>query len=128
MPPTRNSLIRAARLLVGALLFAQGLAIAQTCMEEARPAMAFEESALAESAIEESDCHQPANPNDCLQQCNAGDQSSAYIQVVVAGLPGFAVLTIPAASDHDIRHAPVLRFLAHSPDPPRSIRFCSFQI
>ncbi len=118
MPLTRKSLIRAARLLVGALLFAQGLAIAQTCMEEARPAMAFEES----------DCHRPANPNDCLQQCTAGDQSSAYVQIVIAGLPGLAVLTIPVASDHDIRRAPAILSLAHPPDPPPSIRFCSFQI
>lgn len=128
MPPTRKSLIRAARLLVGALLFAQGLAIAQTCMEEARPAMAFQGSAFEGSAFEESDCHRPANPNDCLQQCTAGDQSSAYVQVVVADLPGLAVLTIPVASDHDIRPAPAILFLAHSPDPPSSIRFCSFQI
>lgn len=118
MPLARKALIRAARLLVGALLFAQGLAIAQTCVEEARPAMAFEES----------DCHRPANPNDCLQQCTAGDQSSAYVQIVVAGLPGLAVLTVPGALDHGIRPAPTVLSLAHSPDPPPSIRFCSFQI
>lgn len=123
MPLARKSLIRAARLLVGALVFAQGLAIAQTCMEEARPVMAFEESAL-----EESDCHRPANPNDCLQQCTAGDQSSAYVQVIVAGPPGLPVLTVPAASDRDIRPTPMILSLAHSPDPPPSIRFCSFQI
>jgi len=128
MPLARESLIRTARLLVGALLFAQGLAIAQTCMEEARPAMAFQGSAFEESAIEESDCHQPANPNDCLQQCTAGDQSSAYAQVFVAGLPGLAVLTVPAATDHDVRPAAAILSLAHPPDPPPSIRFCSFQI
>jgi hypothetical protein len=108
-----------ARLLAAALLFAQALTVAQACVEaDARPAMAFEES----------DCHRPANPNDCLQQCTAGDQSSSYAQVVVAGMPGLAVLTVPVARDHGTRPDPTVLFLAHSPDPPTSIRFCSFQI
>ena len=120
MLPPRRMLRHTARLLAAALLFAQALTVAQACVEpDARPAMAFEEL----------DCHRPANPNNCLQQCTAGDQSSSYAQVVVAGMPGLAVLTVPVVRDHGTRPTTVpVDFLAHSPDPPPSIRFCSFQI
>lgn len=121
MLQSRRLLRHTARLLAAAMLFAQALTVAQACVEaDARPAMAFEES----------DCHRPANPNNCLQQCTAGDQSSAYVQVAIAGMPAMAVLSVPAASDPGTRPTMVVAvdFLAHPPDPPPSIRFCSFQI
>ncbi len=74
------------------------------------------------------DCDKTVNKNACLQQYTAGDQSSAQVQVAVAEIPAIAVLTVPVAPDRGACPAVTLASLAHSPDPPPSIRFCSFQL
>lgn len=111
-------------LVAATMLFAHAVGVAQACIEVSQsPTMAF-----SNANHEEDDCEKTVNKNVCLQQYTAGNQSSAYAQVVVVAMPGLAVLTVPVVTDHGIRTAPTVLSLAHSPDPPRSIRFCSFQI
>lgn len=110
-------------------LFAQAVAIAQVCIAAgATPAMAFE----AGMAVQ--DCHdtmpgapQP-NPNACLQHCNAGDQTTAQIPTAVPALLEVAVLTVPTLAEIAPVSARAEACELHSPDPPPSLRFCSFQL
>ena len=111
------------RLLTAGMLFAQAIGFAQACVEVApSPTMAFAQS------DHDGDCGKTVNQNACLQQCTAGDQNSAQFQVAIAAMPTIAVLTVPAVPDRGVCPAVTLVSLAHSPDPPPSIRFCSFQI
>lgn len=111
------------RLLTAGMLFAQAIGIAQACVEAApSPTMAFAQS------DHDGDCGNTVNQNACLQQCNAEDQSSAQVQVAVAAMPAIAVLTVPVAPVRGACPAVTVASLTHSPDPPPSIRFCSFQL
>ncbi|HWA12817.1 MAG TPA: hypothetical protein VHA15_06975 [Burkholderiales bacterium] len=113
--------------LAGALVFAQMIGIAQVCASDTTPAMAFSNEEMPPGCTDGS----PAvagNPNACLQHCNGGDQTSATPVAVVAGPPAVAVLAVRMP----VEGIPLpLRNLAcesHSPDPPPSIRFCSYQL
>ena len=111
------------RLLTAGMLFAQAIGVGQACVEaEPSPAMAFTQ------AEHDGDCGKSGNQNACLQQCTAGDQSSAQVQVAVAAMPVIVALTVPVTPDAVVRSALTLVSLSHSPDPPPSIRFCSFQL
>ena len=111
------------RVLMAGMLFAQAIGIAHACLEAApSPTMAFTQS------DHDGDCGKTVKQNACLQQCTAGDQSSAQFQVAVAAMPAMAVLTVPVATDRRTCAAVLLVSFAHSPDPPPSIRFCSFQL
>ena len=111
------------RLIAAAMLFAQAIGVAQACAEVTRsPTMAFAD------ANHQGGCNKTVNQNACLQQYIAGDQSSAQVQVAVAAMPPIAVLTVPIARDRGACPAVTLGSFAHSPDPPPSIRFCSFQL
>src|SRR5713226_8923334 len=110
-------------LLTVGIFFAQAIGIAQACVEATQsPTMAFADP------HQKGDCGKTVNKNACLQQYTAGDQSSAQVQVAVAAMPAIAVLTVPVAPVRLVRPAVTLTFLTHSPDPPPSIRFCSFQL
>ena len=110
-------------LLAGALLFAQAVGMAHACVGTAHsPAMAFAQTA------HEGGCHQTMNRNSCLQQCTADNQNVAEVQVTIAELPVLAGLTVPVAVDANATRPDAVVVLAHSPDPPASIRFCSFQL
>ena len=110
-------------LLAGALLFAQAVGMAHACVGTAHsPAMAFAQTA------HEGGCHQTMNRNSCLQQCTADNQNVAEVQVTIAELPALAGLTVPLAVDSSARLPDADVILARSPDPPASIRFCSFQL
>jgi len=110
-------------LLSGALLFAQAVGMANACVGAAHsPTMAFAQSA------HEGGCHQTMNRNSCLQQCTADNQNIAEVQPVIAELHAVAGLTVPPAVDSSARLADAIVVLARSPDPPASIRFCSFQL
>jgi hypothetical protein len=111
------------------LLFAQALAIAQACVTpDATPAMAFADD------IASQDCHdavlanpQP-NPNSCLQHCNAGDQTTAQVPADVPAMPEVAVLIVQVLAETAPVFARAETCELHSPDPPPSLRFCSFQL
>jgi hypothetical protein len=109
------------------LLFAQSLYAAQPCqMPVHEPAMAF--SDMQNSDMQSMGCHANGNINACLQQCTADDQSTAQVQIAVAVAPAAAVLTLPVVLDARDKLPDTVIVLARSPDPPPSIRFCSFQI
>lgn len=111
------------RLLTAGMFFAQAIGIANACIEAApSPTMAFTQT------DHDGDCGKNVNRNACLQQCTAGDQSSAHFQAAVATMPDMAVLTVPVAADRRTCPAVTLVSFPHSHDPPPSIRFCSFQI
>jgi hypothetical protein len=116
----RNTLL-VTKTIILMLLFAQSLYAAQACtMPVHEPAKAVGNS---------PDCHQETvTTNACLQQCTAGNQSSAQVEIAVAQMPAVAVLSVPLAADPGACPAVTLVSLAHSPDPPSSIRFCSFQL
>jgi hypothetical protein len=110
-------------LVAAALLFAQAIGVAHACVGMAHsPAMAFMES------HDEGGCAGMVNRNACLQQCMADDQNTAQVQVAVAVVPAPAVLTILVALDSSVRIPDTVIVLTRSPDPPPSIRFCSFQL
>jgi hypothetical protein len=83
--------------------------------------------AFAQTAHEGS-CHQTMNRNSCLQQCTADSQNIAEVQVAIVELPALTGLTLPIAIDSGVRLADAVPVPAGSPDPPASIRFCSFQL
>jgi hypothetical protein len=118
----RRTMRSLGRFIILMLLFGQSLSAALPCqMPDQTAAMAFEDMAGM-------DCAQKVNPNACLQQYVGADQSTNHVQAGIADMSRLAVLTVQLA---DIGAAlPVFRAarLAHSPDPPPSIRFCSFQI
>jgi hypothetical protein len=110
-------------LVAAALLFAQATSAAHACAGAAHsPAMAFAGSQ------HESGCAETMNQNACLQQCTADDQSTAQVQLAIAETPVVAVLTVPVVLDSGARLPDAFIVLARSPDPPPSIRFCSFQL
>jgi hypothetical protein len=110
-------------LVAAALLFAQAIGAVHACAGAAHsPAMAFAESR------HEGGCAETMNQNACLQQCTADDQGTAQVQVAIAVMPAPAALTVPVAIDSSARLPDTVIVLARSPDPPPSIRFCSFQL
>jgi hypothetical protein len=112
-----------ARLIVAALLFSQGEGWVHACIGTAHsPTTAFAQ------ASHDGGCHQAVNRNSCLQQCTADSQNIAESQIAIAQLPALAGLTVPAAADSGAGLPGAVIVLARSPDPPPSIRFCSFQL
>jgi hypothetical protein len=117
----RNTLLLS-RFVILMLLFAQSLYAAQPCQMPAHePAMAFTDMA-------DMDCGNMVTPNACLQHCTADDQSTGQAPVAVADVPVLPVLTVPIAIDPAAALPGSVILLAHSPDPPCAIRFCSFQL
>ncbi len=118
----RRTMRSLARFIVLMLLFGQSLSAALPCqMPDQKPAMAF-------SDMSGMDCAQKANPNACLQQYVSADQSLNHVQVAFADMSQVAALTVPFALDRAVASPPPPVSLAHSPDPPPSIRFCSLQL
>jgi len=117
----RRTALLVTRAMIPVLLFAQSLYAAQPCKTPVHePAKAVTGS---------PDCHKDTvTPNACLQQCTAGDQGSAQVEIAVEPMPAIAVLTVPVAPLRVVCPAVTLISFAHSPDPPPSIRFCSFQL
>jgi hypothetical protein len=102
---------------------AQAIGVAQACIEATQSAtMAFAD------ANHEANCDKSVNQNACLQQYTSGDQSSTKAEIAVAPMPALAVLSVPIAPHCSAHPAVTLVSLAHSHDPPASIRFCSFQL
>src|SRR5215210_3290753 len=112
-----------ARLLVGAMLFSQLANAGQACIQPVlSPVMAFF------SADHAPDCAKRVNPNSCLQQSTATDQSIGDAGPTVLGMPNVVVLIIPREAAATSFLEFVEAILHRSADPPCSIRFCSFQL
>ena len=110
------------RILVAALLFAQFVNAGQACTMPVNPVMAFS------SMDHDSDCAKRVNPNSCLQQSIATDQTTGHAELPVLGMPDVAVLIVPLQIVATTAYTVTTSVPHRSTDPPSSIRFCSFQI
>src|SRR5690349_14040592 len=111
------------------LLFAQTVAIAQACIAvDATPAIAFTEVSGVQGCHGDGPVSPQPNPNACLQHCTAGDQTTAQAPAALPALPSVAVLTVPVLTENVTMFARAHACELNSPDPPRSLRFCSFQL
>ena len=111
------------RVLIGAMLFAQLVNAGQACVMPAlSPVMAFA------NADHDSDCAKRVNPNSCLQQSTATDQSFGHAELPVLGMPDVVVLTLPRELVATTSYVVATAVPHRSTDPPLSIRFCSFQL
>ena len=110
------------RVLIGAMLFAQMVNASHACVMPAlSPAMAFA------SADHQSDCAKRVNPNSCLQQSTATDQSFSHAELPSLGMPSVVVI-LPRAFIATTSNIVATAVPHRSTDPPPAIRFCSFQI
>ena len=133
---TQNKVRWLSRLMLGLVLFTQGVVTVYACVTPvAGPAQAFateqdapimDVSAMDASAMPA--CHQQNNANVCLALCTQPDQASASQA---------APLTVPAAIVSHIVIIPVVQrsyqtpypeYVALDSGPPLAIRFCSFLI
>jgi hypothetical protein len=110
------------RVLIGAMLFAQLVNAGQACIMPLSPAMAFA------NADHGSECAKRVNPNSCLQQSIATDQSFGHAELPVLGMPDVAVLVLPRGLVATPSYVVATVVPHRSTDPPPSIRFCSFQL
>lgn len=126
---SRNTRTILSSVIVVFLLLSQAIAVAQACTDlEATPAMAFSADEMVGQKCHESVAPNTSNPNACLQHCTAGDQSTAQVPAVIAAMPVLAVLTVPMPAERARVFARAEACELLSPDPPPSIRFCSFQL
>lgn len=125
----RNTRVILSSVIVVFLLLSQAIAIAQACTDlEATPAMAFSADEMAGENCHESVPPNTSNPNACLQHCTAGDQTTAQVPAVMPPMPGISVLVVPMVAESASVFARAEACELHSPDPPPSLRFCSFQL
>lgn len=118
----RRISIALGRVLVGVMLFAQLANAGQACVVPGlSPAMAFAQD-------HDGDCARRVNPNSCLQQATATDQSFSHTELPVLGMPNVVVLTLPRALVATTSYIVATAIPHRSTDPPTSIRFCSFQL
>lgn len=109
--------------LIGAMLFGQLVNAVQACtMPSLSPVMAFA------SADHPSDCAKRVNPNSCLQQSTATDQSFSHGELAAFEIPDVVVLTVPREMVATTTFVFATTVPHRSTDPPPSIRFCSFQL
>ena len=131
MKLTQNKTRWLSRLMLGLVLFTQGVVITHACVMPATDAVqAFvsDQDALTMDALAMPACHQQDNANACLAYCTQPDQASAGQA---------APLAVPAAIVSHIVIVPVVQrsyqvpypeYVALDSGPPLAIRFCSFLI
>jgi len=110
------------RVLLGVMMFAQLVNAGEACVMPPSPVMAFA------NADHDSDCAKRVNPNSCLQQSIATDQSVGHAELPVLGMPDVVVLILPHALIGTTSYIIATAVPQRSTDPPPSIRFCSFQL
>jgi hypothetical protein len=117
------------RLVLAAVLFAQGILAAHACLQPVASAIP---SLLNEHAAETTHCHESAkaklNANECLMHCTQSDQIN-FDHAVVAALPANEVIlhiAIPPLLHKALTFDYVPLVL--DTGPPLSILYCSFLI
>jgi phospholipase/lecithinase/hemolysin len=116
MYPQRQSR-RLARVLIALAAFVQFMGVVQACADlEFKVSMAFQSQ----------DCHKPSNPNHCLQQCTAADQSSAVVQIALPGAMEVSVLQLPNLPAAGRSRIYAENGIPKAHDPPPTLRFCTF--
>lgn len=135
MTLTRNTVKWLTRLMLGVMLFAQGVVAANACVRGAGATHAYAMSApMPEDSGGEmsGSCHEdeaaPANANICLAQNTQTDQVSADQIVPVLVLPALVVLAVPAAAEAVLppTRATLAQLAPPDTGPPLPVRFCSF--
>ena len=112
----------AARIVVAALVFAQGvLAVAGCDMPARMPAAAV--------ASDDPPCHASGQANLCIAHCLAPDQSLDRPDVTVHPLAAVAGLAVPAAADFDyVSLVPRRLGVPQAAAPPARILFRTLRI
>ncbi|MBI3901657.1 MAG: hypothetical protein HY306_01715 [Nitrosomonadales bacterium] len=113
------------RLMLGLVLFAQGVVAANACVSPiASPAQAY---VLAQDE-DAMPCHeqQAPNANACLTHCTQSDQISVDQHEAPVAVPlGALAWTVPQPQAQSIRPLASFDHLALDTGPPIPIRFCS---
>lgn len=102
--------------MIAVAAFVQFMGVAQACAD-----LEFKASMVLQS----QDCHKPSNPNHCLQQCTAADQSSAVVQIALPGAMEVAVLQLPKLPPAGGSRIYAESDIPKAHDPPPILRFCS---
>lgn len=135
MTLTRHTVKWLTRLMLGVMLFSQGVVAANACVLATGATHAYTMSAqAADDGVMDAmsgHCHEeqatPANANACLAQNTQADQVSADHVVPVFALPVAVVLAVPAAPEAVTppTRANLAQLTPPDTGPPLSIRFCS---
>lgn len=116
-----------ARLMLGLVLFAQGVVAANACVAPiAGPAQVYSMAQQDEGAMPCHDEERP-NANACLSHCTQSDQISVdqHHAPIAAPVSVIAWASIQPQVQQ-IRPATSFEYLALDTGPPIPIRFCSF--
>ena len=127
MKLTQHKIKWLARLMLGLVLFAQGIVAANACVApNAGPAQAY---TIAQDADEAMPCHDEEipNANACLAHCDQADQISVdQHNATVAAPVSVATWLVPFAQMQLERPAIAPEYVALDTGPPIPVRFCSF--
>jgi hypothetical protein len=116
-----------ARLMLGLVLFAQGIVAANACVAPtASPAQAY---SMAQTDDEAMPCHEEEIPNSnaCLSHCTQSDQISVDQHHIPVAAPVSVIAwasSQPQAQHISFSFSP--EHLALDTGPPIPIRFCTF--
>lgn len=115
------------RLVLAAVLFAQGILAAHACVE---PVAGAAQAVSGKQSVETIHCHEAekVNPNECLMHCTQSDQVNLD-QHAMAALPANEVelhVVMPSLQYKVL--TPSYAPMVLDTGPPLSIRFCSFLI
>jgi len=111
-------------MLVGTLLFAQAAFATQPCITPGMSAA----SAVASQADDACCAASASEASLCVMKCADTDKLSAYTPLVVPPAPTDAILILPSLPDNAPAATASRCLIDPSRDPPKTIRFCSFQI
>lgn len=135
MTLTQRTMKWLARLMLGLVLFGQGVVAANACVTPDASAVHAFSSATMEAMADDmamDSCHehedQIPNANACLSHCTQSDQINADQHLAALAAPvSVAELVLPQPQALSVSF-PKARFepLAFNSDPPIPIRFCTF--
>src|SRR3954468_13100733 len=108
------------RFVLGVMVFAQIANASQSCVAPGMsPVMAFAHDK------QDDHCHKGVNPNSCLQQANASDQSLDHAETPVFEASSIAILALLWDTDCAVAGSVLTAAKSPTTDPPPLIRFCS---
>ena len=116
----RRHSVFATWLMLALLLFAQAAQAALPCLT------AGSDPVMAYSDHDDEACRHTANPNACLTQCNDAAQPASHGDLSALAAPLTAVLTVPQPLPARVAYSCDAVGLRVAPDPPISIRYCSY--
>ncbi len=121
-----RTLRKIARLMLGVVLFAQGVVAVNACdLLNGKVEHAFIAPAATEMPCHE---HPAANANVCFVHCTQGDQVNVDHVVPPFITPSTVVLTVALPEVRAAKPVSTAARVALDTGPPLSVRFCSFQI